>query len=384
MFPCPITDHTAGLLRDLRRALHRMPEPGKEEHATQKFIIERLKTTGADAVLPINTGVKAVFYAPAPRGTLCFRADMDALRICELNDVPYASGVPGMMHACGHDGHMAILLAFAMLLGEHRDKLPYNVVLLFQPGEEGLAGARDMIAGGALADPRVDAVFGLHLMPQIEQGRVGIKAGRLMAAAAEIDIAIYGRNAHGAMPHLGTDAVHAAAQFIVQLQSIVSRSTDPFEQCVISIGKITGGEARNIVAAEVYLQGTMRTYTQEVYDNTVARINALLSGLEQGMGVRTGFERKLHYPAVINDAKLAEKVAALVGDAAVTPEPMMVSEDFAFYQHEVPGLFLFLGCGNAGKGFVSPLHTPRFDFDEAALLPGLETFWRIALCGGMV
>jgi hippurate hydrolase len=117
---------------------------------------------------------------------------------------------------------------------------------------------------------------------------------------------------------------------------------------------------------------------------TRSRINGLLSGLEQGMGVRTGFERKLHYPAVINDAKLAEKVAALVGDAAVTPEPMMVSEDFAFYQHEVPGLFLFLGCGNAGKGFVSPLHTPRFDFDEAALLPGLETFWRIALCGGMV
>ncbi|MFZ5974323.1 MAG: M20 metallopeptidase family protein [Bacillota bacterium] len=380
----PISSRTADLLRDMRRELHRIPEAGRAEFKTQQFILDCLKETGADSVECIGTGVKAVFLASGAANTLCFRADMDALSICEENDVAYASQTPGFMHACGHDGHMAILLAFARLLGTSRDRMLYNIVLLFQPAEEGGGGAKSMVAAGVLDNPKVDAVFGLHLMPHIPQGRIGIRAGALMAATCEFDIAITGRSVHAALPHQGVDALLAASHLMVQLQGIVARNTDPFEACVVSVGRITGGEARNIVAREVLLQGTARSYSRAVYENTKTRIKALLSGLEAGMGVTAAFTENLYAPQVANDEKLALKARELLGELAMEPVPLMTAEDFSYYQREVPGLFMFLGCRNEEKGFVHALHTPRFDFDEEALVFGLEAFWRIAFCEGMV
>lgn len=371
-------------LKGTRRALHRFPEPALEEHETQRFILDCLEQTGADSVECISTGVKALFLAQKPAGTLCFRADMDGLNIREENDTEYVSQNTGFMHACGHDGHMAILLAFARLLGRNRESLIYNVVLLFQPAEERVGGAKGMVEAGALKNPRVDAVFGLHLMPHIGQGCIGIRAGALMSAASEFKVTISGKSVHAALPHQGVDAVLAAAHLIVQMQGIVSRNTDPFETCVLGVGKIAGGEASNIVAREVALEGTVRSYSQAVYDNAIGRLEALLRALEQGMGVSASLSVGTFYPAVVNDERLASKAGDLLKDMAVETGPLMTAEDFAYYQREVPGLFLFLGCRNEERGFVHALHTPRFDFDEEALVPGLEAFWRIAFCEGMV
>jgi len=384
MNPSPDLSGAADLLRGFRRVLHSIPEPAHAEYKTQRFILECLQKTGADAVECIGTGVKAVYRAPRSAGTLCFRADMDALGITEENDVPHASQSPGFMHACGHDGHMAILLAFAYLLAAHRESMVHDIVFLFQPAEESVGGAKGMVEAGVLKNPDVDAVFGLHLMPHILQGRVGVKAGALMAAASEFDIRITGRSAHAAMPHEGVDALLAAAHLVVQLQGIVSRDTDPFEACVVSIGKIGGGEARNIIAREVLLQGTARSYSKSVADRTRDRIDALLSGLETGMCVTAEFTETMYYPPVVNDQHLAMKAMHLLGGIAIEPAPLMTAEDFAYYQREVPGLFLFLGCRNEEKGFTHALHTPRFDFDEEALATGLEAFWHIAFCEGML
>ena len=384
MDPISALSQDINLLKELRRTLHRFPEPAHEEWETQRFILDCLRETGADSVECIGTGIKAVFLAPKPAKTLCFRADMDALNILEENETEYVSQNTGYMHACGHDGHMAILLAFAKRLGKNRHALIYNVVLLFQPAEEKVGGAKGMVEAGALKSPDADAVFGLHLMPHIAQGRVGIKAGALMSAASEFAVTISGRSVHAALPHQGVDAILAAAHLIVQMQGVVSRNTDPFETCVLGVGKITGGEASNIVAREVVLQGTVRSYSKAVYDNALDRLKALLRGLEQGMGVTTALAEGMYYPAVINDDRLASKVRDLLKDAAMEPDPLMTAEDFSHYQHEVPGLFMFLGCMNEEKGFVHALHTPCFDFDEGALVPGLEAFWRIAFCEGMV
>jgi len=384
MNPSPVSPDAADLLRSFRRALHRIPEPAHAEHKTQRFVLECLSKTGADVIERVGTGVKAVYRAPRSAGTLCFRADMDALSITEENDVPYASLSKGYMHACGHDGHMAVLLAFASLLAAHRERMPYDVVLLFQPAEESVGGAKGMVAAGVLQNPGVDAVFGLHLMPHVPQGRIGVKVGALMAAASEFEITITGKSAHAAMPHEGVDALLAAAYLVVQLQGVVSRDTDPFEPCVVSVGKICGGEARNVIAREVVLQGTARSYSKAVADRTRERIGALLVGLHAGMGVTAEFVETMYYPPVVNDERLAKKAARLLGDMACEPAPLMTAEDFAYYQREAPGLFLFLGCRNEGKGFTHALHTPRFDFDEEALVTGLEAFWRIAFCEGMV
>ena len=378
------TAKTEARLRELRRALHRIPELGKREHKTQQLILGKLHEVKPDVVVPIDTGVKAVFFAKNPKAdTLCFRADMDALCIQEETGLPFQSCTPGVMHACGHDGHTALLLEFAELLSARREELPNHVVLLFQPAEEGLGGARDMIAGGALKDPDVKAIFAFHLMPHIGQGRIGIKSGGMMAAASGFDITVQGKSTHAATPHMGTDALLAAAQLVVQLQSVVSRHTDPFAPCVVSIGKIAGGEARNIVAQEVRLQGTVRAYASALIEQTHSSIRAMAKGIE-GMGVTTEFFEKTGYPAVLNDEKLAQKVKALAGDMAFCPTPMLTADDFAYYQEEVPGLYMFLGCRNEEKDCVYPLHSSRFNFDEAALLPGLELFWRIALCGEMI
>ncbi len=366
--------------KNIRRELHKIPEQGLAEYKTQAFLLEKLKDMMPDEIIEIGTGIKAVFYADNPIGTLCFRADMDGLSIQEENDVDYASSHQGFMHACGHDGHMTMLLCFAKVVFENKSRLKHNIVLLFQPAEESVGGAKRLIDAGALANPKVDAVFGFHLMPHIDQGLIGVKEGALMASTCEFDIEITGKNSHAAMPHNGSDAIMAAATLITQLQTIVSRNIDPFDSAVVAIGVINGGDARNIVAKHVVLKGTTRSYSSEIFNKIKGKILAMLKGIETSMDVSAKFIEEVHYPAVINDDCLAKKVRRVIGENVIIPKELMTAEDFSFYQEEVRGVFMFLGCKNVEKGFVNDLHTPNFNFDEDVLVDGLMAFSKIAFC----
>ncbi|MDD2502482.1 MAG: M20 family metallopeptidase, partial [Clostridia bacterium] len=235
-----------------RRWLHQYPQIGYQEEKARDYIINFLKDLNFDEIkIMARTGIKAVIKGKEEEKTLAFRADMDALSITEETELEYASKHKGFMHACGHDGHMAMLLGFAQWLSENKENLSYNVVLLFQPSEETVGGALPMIEEGALQNPDVDCIFGYHIMPEVPQGKIGLLSGPLMASTTEFTIDLTGISAHGAMPHKGVDAILAAAHYITQMQSILTRRIDPFQQAVVTIGKFQGGEARNILASNV-------------------------------------------------------------------------------------------------------------------------------------
>lgn len=361
----------------VRRDLHRIPEPGFEERATQAYLIEYLKTLSPDRVEPLaDTGVKAVFFADCAKETVAFRADMDALRTYEDTGAEYASLHEGRMHACGHDAHMAMVLMAAKLVSEHRGELGVNVVLLFQPGEEGYGGAKRMVEEGALQDPPVDRIYGFHVWPTVPKGKVALRSGTMMAQTGEIDITVEGLSAHGASPQLGVDAVCAAAQLIGMMQTAITRNIDPREEALLTIGKIAGGTARNVIADRVVMNGTIRAYSAEVFEKLSQRLIEMCKGMELAAGVKVTYHQPMGYPCVSNPASLVEHFDTLMEkEDLLLAEPVMQGEDFSFYQQKVPGLFLFLGIGG-GKNTV-PLHNCKFDFDEDAMLLGIEIYRRI-------
>lgn len=361
-----------------RRTLHMMPETGFDLYDTQKYIIDKLSECNPDTMRKIaSTGVKAVFFADGAEETIAFRADMDALNACELNDVPYRSTRDGKMHACGHDGHMTILLALAKIISENREKLKCNVVLLFQPGEEGYAGARRMIEEGALQSPRVDRIYGLHLWPSVPKGKVGIRWGYLMAQTSDFDIVVRGKSAHASTPQMGIDAIVVAAQLINMLQTIITRNVDPHQDALLTLGTICGGTAHNVIADNVKISGTLRVFNNALFESLNNRIKSVAEGLQLATGATFEINEHVHYPCVTNPREMVEEFYKLLDsmDDAVLVEPAMAAEDFAEYQTEVPGLFFFLGI-DGGKGGAS-LHNSNFDFDEDALLYGVEIFKRI-------
>ncbi len=362
----------------IRRQLHRHPELGFEEHDTHDLILRELAKLAPDRVETLaGTGVKAVWYAETPLATLGFRADMDALNTQEENDVEYASACPGKMHGCGHDGHTALLIMLARLVDRHKDQLRHNVVLLFQPAEEGRCGANRMIESGALDNPKIDLIYGMHLWPDVPKGKIGIRWGSQMSRSCEFDIIAHGRSAHGASPQKGVDAVVASAALIVMLQTAISRNVDPHQDALLTIGSISGGTARNVIADHVEMNATLRVFSSEVYDSLMARIHAMANGVATATGARFEIIEKVQYPSVVNPRPLVEDLYTYLDsmDDTVLVEPAMPSEDFACYQQQIPGLFIFLGIGG-GKNRV-PLHNSRFDFDEDALLTGLELYRRI-------
>ena len=361
----------------IRQDLHKIPETCFEEHRTQAYLLEKLAIYKPDHVEKIaSTGVKAVFYTPGARETIAFRADMDGLKTQELNSVPYCSTLDGFMHACGHDGHMTILLLLAKLLDSLRSTLTRNVVLLFQPAEEGQGGAMHMIQEGALQSPSVDRIYGLHLWPSVEKGKIGVRWGAMMAQTLEFDVVVHGKSAHGASPQLGVDAVVAAAELITFMQSVITRNVDPHQDALLTIGKIQGGVARNIIADQVTLNGTLRVFNPQVYEDLERHMRAMLSGLELATGASFELNRLMHYPCVDNPRRLVEDFYRYVSMAdVVLVDPSMAAEDFACYQQEIPGLFLFLGVGG-GKN-TQPLHNSQFDFDEDTLLVGVEVYGRL-------
>ncbi len=362
-------------LARLRRALHAMPEAGYREFETSQYVYDYLLALAPDRLERIaGTGVKAAFLAKDPVRTTAFRADMDALPIREETGLPFASGNEGFMHACGHDAHMAAALVTAALVSKHRGALRENVVMLFQPAEEGELGAGRMIAEGALEAPRVDRIFGFHVYPGLAEGQIAVREGPFMARATGLNIAVLGKSAHGARPHLGSDAIVAAAGLVSMLQTLVSRRVDPMENAVLTIGTIAGGAKRNIVCDDVRLTLTMRTFTDEVYETMMDGVRGVLRAVECAFNVETrlAFEGP-DYLAVVNDAELAEDYRKAVGGAAVDIGRACISEDFSFYQRQTKGLFVFLGVGEG----VDALHTPRMFFDERALLPAIEAYLRL-------
>jgi amidohydrolase len=363
----------------VRRDLHMHPELGFHEERTSSLVADYLTRLGYRVYTGIaKTGVIGLLEGDRPGPTVMLRFDMDALPIQEENEVEYASQTPGVMHACGHDGHVTIGLGTATLLARSRGEWAGTVKLVFQPAEEGMNGAEVMVNEGALDDygPRPDAAFGLHLWNLSPVGRAELTVGPMMAAAERWSLTVTGSGGHGALPHQTADPIVAAAQIVTALQTIVSRNVDPQLTAVVSVGTIRGGTAFNIIPGQVELSGTVRTFEADVRATVLNRLEALCQGIATGMGVEVDLQVNALTPAVVNDpaaAGLMRKVAEeLLGQGNVSSGfRTMGSEDMAFFLQEVPGSFLFLGSANSARGLDYPHHNPRFDFDETALPLGV-------------
>jgi amidohydrolase len=368
-----------GDLVALRRDLHQNPELAWAERRTAGRVAAFLEGAGIEVRAGVaGTGMVASARGAGPR-TVLLRVDMDGLPIQEQSDAPYASRVPGVMHACGHDGHTAIGAAAARVLGGRR---PAGTVrVLFQPAEEGEGGAHGVIADGVLDG--VDVVLGIHLWNELPVGTIGVKAGPLMAAVDRLRIVVRGRGGHGGPPHPPADPVVAAAQVVVALQSVVAREVSPLDSAVLTLGAIHGGQAFNVIPDEVTLTGTVRTFDAELRRSMPERIGRVASGVASALRCQAEVEVRPGNPAVVNDAAvaaLARRAAArVVGEEGVVePQPTMGGEDMAVYFERVPGCFVFVGSANPERGLDQPHHSPRFDFDETALLIGCEFLVQVA------
>jgi amidohydrolase len=356
-----------------RRDLHQHPELAFRETRTADLVARLLTGLGIEVRTRVGrTGVVGLLHGAQAAPTVMLRADMDGLPIQENSDAPYASQVPGVMHACGHDGHVAILLGAATLLSRHAADLPGSILFVFQPAEEGLGGAAAMLADGLLTDPLPAAAFGLHLWNTMPLGRVSAQAGPMMAAADMVQITVRGRGGHGALPHEAVDTVAVTGQVLSALQTIVSRNVDPQETAVLTIGTVHGGTAFNVIAETVTLEGTIRTFSPAVRETVLTRLRVLLDGIAAGMGAQVDLKVQEVAPAVVNDPGVSEVARAaavqVVGATSVAWHlPLMVSEDFSEYQSLVPACYMLLGSGNPALGLDASHHTPRFDFDETVL-----------------
>ncbi|MHB8107056.1 MAG: M20 metallopeptidase family protein [Candidatus Cryosericum sp.] len=356
-----------------RHYLHAHPEPSFEEHGTQQYITDRLRSLGLNPLPMAGTGVTATVvgtHGSADGKVLLLRADIDALRLTEETGLPFASQNKGAMHACGHDGHTGTLLAVAHWLVDHRDQFRGTVKLLFQPAEETSPGGAELcIEEGILRSPDVTFVFGMHFWNTFEYGKVGLRAGPLMAESDRFTVTVTGRGAHAATPHLGSDPIVAVAQIVTALQTIVSRETNPLESRVITIGTIDGGSAYNIIPQSVRMTGTLRALSRADAELAASSLRRIASHTAEALGTTAAIDFEFGHPPVINSS---ESVAFLrpifqrvVGENnVVEPEISMGGEDFAYYLQQVPGAFIFLGTRNPAKGLTAPHHNPKFTFDE--------------------
>ena len=367
-----------------RRHFHQHPEIGFQERATAAYVAERLATLGIEHQTGIaETGVVGLIHGAHPGHCVLLRADMDALPLTGQTGVDYASQTPGVHHACGHDGHTAMLLAAAEILNDHRDQLHGTVKLVFQPAEEGPGGAKPMIAAGVMENPRVDACFGLHLSNDNPLGTLAIQGGPLQASSDLFDISIQADGGHAAMPHQTVDVVAVGAAIVGELQRIVSREIDPRDPAVITVGSFHAGTAPNIMPQRAELRGTIRTLDPEVQEFVHRRVREVAEGIASAARARADVRVTRLYPATINDERVASFARSVVGQIAgvqiVTQRPIMGAEDMSFFLNAAPGCFMFVGSANPERGLDHPHHSPLFDFDEAALSIGVEVHCRLAL-----
>ncbi|HEY0394620.1 MAG TPA: amidohydrolase [Candidatus Elarobacter sp.] len=367
-----------------RRDLHVHPELGFEEHRTSKLVAERLRDLGFDVHTGIGqTGVVGVLKGARPGRTVMLRADMDGLPIDEENQVPYISSAPGRMHACGHDGHVAMLLGAARIVMSRRDETAGTVCFLFQPAEEGKGGAKAMVDDGVLERFGIERAYGLHLASSHPAGQVGFREGAFYASSDSIEITVEGKGGHGAAPHLSIDPVYVASQFVVAVQQVVSRTIDPIEPAVVTIGAIHGGTTHNVIPSRVTLMGTVRAFDAEVRAKMAERIERVLRGVCESSGATYRFEYLWRYPVTSNDVEQTRYVRALAervaGAEHVADVPkLMGAEDFSFFAERVPACFFTVGS-NGGPDSAWPHHHARFDIDESALQTGVRMMTALAL-----
>ena len=365
-----------------RRDLHRIPEVAFSENKTSAYVADYLKNDGLDVQTGLaQFGVVGSIGISGSNNTLMIRADMDALPIEEVTGLPFASIHQSAMHACGHDGHMAMVLGAATVLNEIKDQLHGFIKFVFQPAEEGAGGAQRMIEAGVMENPRVQYAVGCHLWPDIPEGSIGVKEGAILAAVDRFDLKIKGRGGHGAMPHLCVDALEVGTQVVNALQRMVSRQMDPLCPAVVTVGSFHAGTAFNIIPGVAELSGTKRSFDREIWKSWPERLEKIVRGVCESMGAEYELSSSPLFPPTVNDAFMTDLVRRcakeVVGENKVLdPKPSMGGEDMSLYLEQVPGCYFFLGVGRAGG---APLHSPGFDFNEDILLLGVETYCRVAL-----
>ncbi|TMI54323.1 amidohydrolase [Candidatus Bathyarchaeota archaeon] len=372
----------------IRREIHQKPELAYREEVTSKLVAERLEALGIQVKRGVGgTGVLGVLKGPRPGKVVGLRADMDALPLDEMADVEFKSKVKGVMHACGHDTHVAMLLGAARLLANHKNELQGTVKFLFQPAEEhgGRSGAKPMIEDGVMKDPKVDYVFGLHIAGDHNSGILGFRAGPFAASPDTFGIRIIGRGGHGASPHETIDPVYVAAQVIIALQGVSGRMIDPMQPIVISVGAVHSGTKENIIPDEAVLQGTIRTLDEVTRKRAKAKVEEVVKGVCKAFGAKAIVEfEKDAYPVTVNDDKVTEQAMKIVreirgGTKVKVIEPMLGGEDFSRFLHEAPGTFYFLGTRNTAKGCIYPNHSSRFKVDEDVLKYGSASLALLAV-----
>jgi amidohydrolase len=371
-------DQYLSFLTIYRNALHQIPESGFEEFKTSQYIQSVLKELGIPFEVVVKTGVIAYLEGKNATKTLGFRSDMDGLSVAEKSNHYVHSSHAGYMHACGHDGHMSMLLGLATYLKHHEDQLVDNIVLIFQPAEEGPGGAEEIVKEGYLSKYKVDEMYGIHLYPAVPEGKYGLAAGPMMAMTGEFDVDIIAKSAHGAMPHEGIDAIVIASECVSAFQNIVSRNVSPIEPAVLTVGRIEGGERRNVIAGSARLEGTIRAFNKNVHHMIKERIRTYLDGIEKAYNIEVKTYFRDMYPPVINPKTLVDDFVSAQGrDNCVMMNPQMISEDFSFYQEAIPALFYFVGTYNESENHIFPLHSAYFNFNHRVLRNGLESYIRI-------
>ncbi len=386
-----LTRQVAPKVVQWRRDFHAHPELSNREERTGRVIAERLKEIGVDEIRTgvAHHGVVALIRGGRPGPTVALRADIDALPIQERTGLPFASQNQGVMHACGHDAHTAMLLGAANVLAQMRDRMPGSVKLIFQPAEEGTppgeeGGAKLMIEEGVLRDPDVSAIFGMHVNTDLETGTIAYRFGGLLASVDRFRVTVRGKQSHAAMPWKGVDPIVASAHVITAVQTIASRKVDARQPIVVSFGIIEAGQAWNIIPEKVELQGTIRTHNADVRRQAVEQFRHIVQQTAEGLGAAAEIEFEDYGPVVWNNPELGQRalpslVRAAGEDNVVEAQPVMGGEDFAHYAQEVPGFYVFLGVRNESIGAVHAVHTPDFMIDEAALPLGVRAYCLMAL-----
>ena len=378
-----ITKKYKDYIIEKRRYFHMNPEPSFNEYDTSKVVQEELTKIGIPFEIFAKTGIIATIKGKNPGKTVLLRADMDALEVCEKNNVSYRSQKEGLMHACGHDGHIAMLLGAAHVLNEIKNDISGEIKLLFQPAEEIAKGAKAMIEESKIIDS-IDAAFAIHLWQGVTVGKISLESGARMAAADLFSIKVKGKSGHGSMPHETIDAVVVASAIVMNLQHLVSRNTNPLDTLVVTVGKLTAGTRHNIIAGEALLEGTIRSFSDEVWKKIPEQIERVVKNTAAAYNAEAEIDLVRATPPLVNNQDISDILKAsaekLYGEEVVTKyEKTPGGEDFAYFTQAVPGALAFVGIRNDEKGINSPHHNETFDMDEEALEMGANLYAQFAI-----